>query len=162
MEDPPVLPAAAVHVLKKGCICGMCEDRRKANAIKAVKDAADAAQSALDKKFKSGMASALTVDEPPPPVSYIGYSMLAGGEDKLNKEVQAAYDRVPMNQRSDFHSHCAEARSLSKAIDAGADLSRAVSAAAAVGKGKRNGRATPACPSCKWVLNDLGVKDAHG
>lgn len=163
-KDIPTVSDAQVAACGKDCICGTCNAQREENSVKAKEDAKTAARDASSQGKTSGMAAALTVNDPPPPVSYIGYSTTAGGDkDVLHPAVVEAYNKVPLAKRShpNMHGKCAEARSISKALYAGADLGTAVSAAASVGKGDRNGRPKPACDSCSEVLKSFGIKDAN-
>lgn len=102
---------------------------------------------------KKGMTNGLAINGK----VYTGRSTGAGG-GPIHPDVQAAYDAVPEAQQSPFHGKCAEPRALSAALDDGADPAGGTSVATRVG-GPREGEVVEACPSCKHVLNQFGVKD---
>nr|WP_231911239.1 MULTISPECIES: YwqJ-related putative deaminase [Streptomyces] len=85
------------------------------------------------------------------------------GTDGLLPDVQAAYDRVPDHIREQVggaHSKCGEAEALSHAMRAGVDPRGGVMAAVEVRAPGNpvHGQPKPACPSCRHVLEELGVR----
>ena len=111
------------------------------------------ANAARDAGFKRGVANALETSGG----TFTGRSTGAGG-GPVRPDVQAAYNAVPPELRSRYHGKCAEPRAISNALDAGVDPAGGTSFARLVG-GPNHGAPKPACPSCQWVLNFLGIKD---
>jgi hypothetical protein len=77
----------------------------------------------------------------------------------LHPEVQAAYDAVPVAERSPFHGTCAEGRCISRALNAGANPKGGTLTALRVrAEGNANhGTVIPPCPSCARVLEWFGI-----
>jgi RHS repeat-associated protein len=119
----------------------------------AARKASEAEGEAARTEGRRGMAAGLSDGEN----TVSGRSTGAGG-GALDPAVQAAYDAVPPDQRSPFHSKCAEGRSLSAALAAGVNPAGATSVATVIG-GPNHGTVREACSSCAHVLNQLGVKD---
>ena len=94
-----------------------------------------------------------------------GASTGSGGEGIHNPAVQAAYDRVPEDQRSRFHGMCAESDMLSHSANAAGinqyeELKDIVQGAESeVWRDDKKMKPMPACPSCAFVLKNLGIKD---
>ncbi len=115
-----------------------------------------------------GLTGAKTVITGPnlPINSATGLSTGEGGPGIHNEGVQKAYDNVPEHLRRDYHAKCAEPDALSKIGNAtGAktveDLRKSTEGATAeTRRNDKKGKLMPACPSCKHVFGQLGIRDA--
>ena len=115
-----------------------------------------------------GLAGGKTVITGPniPGGSQGGLSTGEGGGGITNKAVQQAYDNVPKDMQSKgFHGKCGESEALSKIGNAtGAetveDLKKSTQGATSqTNRNDKKGKLMPACPSCRHVLGQLGIKD---
>jgi RHS repeat-associated protein len=92
--------------------------------------------------------------------TFDGASIKGGGDHDLHPDIRAAYDSVPADVRAGGqHGKCGEAEALSNAMKAGVDPRGGVMAAVDVrAPGNDNHlKPKPPCPSCKHVLDDLGI-----
>ncbi len=93
---------------------------------------------------------------------FTGASIKGGGDHDLHPDIQAAYDRVPMDQRppvGNQHGRCGEAEALSNAMKAGVDPRGGAMAAVEVraAGNPRHGMPKAVCSSCQHVLGQLGI-----
>ncbi|WPO72127.1 DUF6531 domain-containing protein [Streptomyces sp. KN37] len=130
-------------------------------ALQAARDRADLEQGrpGASKQTRPTSAAGLTV--PGHPQTYSGASIKGGGDHNLHPDVQAAYDRVPMELRptGNQHGRCGEAEALSNAMNSGHDPRGGVSAAVdvrAAGNPKHGVPKAP-CSSCQHVLDQFGI-----
>ena len=84
-----------------------------------------------------------------------GLSTVEGGKGITHRAVQEAYDNVPNDKRSDsrMHGRCVEAEALSK---------RAKNSVSTANRNDKKGKTMRACPSCRHVLKNLGIRDSNG
>jgi hypothetical protein len=89
---------------------------------------------------------------------YTGLSTRAGGPGMAtNSTVTDMLESVPEEIRPEFHGCCGEINALSKALNAGSDVSGAtMSSVRAAGGGA--GKVMTPCPTCSYVTDKLGVK----
>ncbi|MGV9453588.1 DUF6531 domain-containing protein, partial [Streptomyces sp. NPDC003635] len=111
------------------------------------------------KQTRPTVASGLSV---PGHGVFTGASIKGGGNHNLHPDVQAAYDRVPMELRpaGNQHGRCAEPEALSRAMNAGVDPRGGVSAAVEVRApgNPRHGTPKAPCSSCQHVLDQFGIR----
>ncbi|HWK54720.1 MAG TPA: RHS repeat-associated core domain-containing protein, partial [Hyphomicrobiales bacterium] len=94
-----------------------------------------------------------------------GLSSGEGGRGITNAAVKAAYDNVPLIERSEYHGACAEADALSKAANAGGietldELKDLVQGGSSqTWRNDKKGKPMPACGSCAHVQRQLGIRD---
>ncbi|WP_244206842.1 DUF6531 domain-containing protein [Streptomyces swartbergensis] len=136
-----------------------CEDA----ALKAAERRADMEQQRPGASKKTRPTSAAGLSVPGHNTPFDGASLKGGGSHNLHPDVQAAYDRVPdhiKEQVGGAHSKCGEAEALSDAMRAGVDPRGGVMAAVEVRApgNPAHGKPKPACPSCRDVLEQLGVR----
>ena len=110
----------------------------------------------------NGKGAVGTITEPNGTVTH-GRSTGAGGPGIHNPIVQKVYDKVPNRRRSPFHGNCVEADALSQIanreeVKTVSDLRKVVNGAVANVTGNGDDIVKPACSSCAWALNHLGVK----
>jgi YwqJ-like deaminase len=81
--------------------------------------------------------------------------------DELRKfvpQLQAALDRLPMQERARWHGQCAEMGCLNQALKAGVNPEGGTSRAVAIGSSNPgHGVLKMTCSSCRGVLKDFGV-----
>nr|WP_306335031.1 DUF6531 domain-containing protein [Streptomyces sp. KL118A] len=130
-------------------------------ALQAARDRADLEQArpGASKQTRPTSTAGLTV--PGHQGTFSGASLKGGGNHSLHPDVQAAYDRVPMELRpvGNQHGRCGEAEALSNAMNAGHDPRGGVSAAVdvrAAGNPKHGVPKAP-CSSCQHVLDQFGI-----
>ncbi|MCL7424173.1 DUF6531 domain-containing protein [Streptomyces sp. YS415] len=127
----------------------------------AAKRRADQEQSrpGASKQTRPTVASGLSVPGQHGP--FTGASIKGGGNHNLHPDVQAAYDRVPLEVRpaGNQHGRCAEAEALSNAMNAGVDPRGGISAAVDVraAGNPKHGAPKPPCSSCQHVLDQFGI-----
>ncbi|MET9526274.1 RHS repeat-associated core domain-containing protein [Streptomyces coeruleorubidus] len=136
-----------------------CEDAARSAAERR----ADMEQQRPGASKKTRPTSAAGLSVPGHNTPFDGASIKGGGSHNLHPDVQAAYDRVPDHIREQVggaHSKCGEAEALSHAMRAGVDPRGGVMAAVEVRApgNPAHGQPKPACPSCRHVLEDLGVR----
>ncbi len=136
-----------------------CEDAARS----AARRRADEEQRTPGASKKTRPTSTAGLSVPGHPEPFPGSSIKGGGNHDLHPDVQAAYDRVPDHVRAEVggaHSKCGEAEALSDAMKAGVDPRGGVMAAVNVrAEGNpAHGTPKPPCPSCKHVLEELGVR----
>lgn len=86
---------------------------------------------------------------------FTGASKRAGGPGgPTNSAVKSALGSIPDARRSGVHGCCGEVNALSKALDAGADVTGATVRTIGV----KSGELKAACPSCTIMLNMFGLK----
>jgi RHS repeat-associated protein len=123
-------------------------------AAKALKAAQETADAALASGRTSGAASGLSVNGQ----VFTDVSNQSGPR-VLNSTVQDALDGVPLGQRSAFHGECAEIGCLSQAFNAGENPRGGTMGTVAIGvTSPGHGLPKAACPSCRVVMDTLGVK----
>ncbi|MFD3576359.1 DUF6531 domain-containing protein [Streptomyces sp. NPDC058644] len=130
-------------------------------ALQAARDRADLEQARPGASKQTRPTSSAGLVVPGHQGTFSGASIKGGGNHNLHPDVQAAYDRVPMELRpaGGQHGRCGEAEALSNAMNAGHDPRGGVSAAVdvrAAGNPKHGVPKAP-CASCQHVLDQFGI-----
>ncbi|MEU7393415.1 DUF6531 domain-containing protein [Streptomyces albogriseolus] len=131
-------------------------------ALAAARRRADEEQARPGANKYTRPTSAAGLSVPGHDAPFTGASIKGGGDHDLHPDIQAAYDRVPMDQRppvGNQHGRCGEAEALSNAMKAGVDPRGGAMAAVEVraAGNPRHGMPKAVCSSCQHVLGQLGI-----
>ncbi|WP_326599286.1 DUF6531 domain-containing protein [Streptomyces sp. NBC_01803] len=131
-------------------------------ALQAARNWADVEQARPGANKHTRPTSAAGLSVPGHQGTFSGASVKGGGDHPdLHPDVQAAYDRVPAEQRApgNQHGRCGEAEALSNALHAGVDPRGGAMAAVNVRApgNPAHGTPKPPCNSCQHVLDQFGI-----
>jgi YD repeat-containing protein len=102
-------------------------------------------------RVKSGVTAGLSVDGQ----VYIGFSGKITGERVNTSIVQDALDSLAVDNK--FNGNCAEIDAINHAIRSGVNPAGGTMTAVKVRAGATNGQIMDPCPSCRGVMNQLGI-----
>ncbi|MDJ0340361.1 DUF6531 domain-containing protein [Streptomyces sp. H10-C2] len=134
----------------------------EAAARQAARARADLEQGRPGASKNTRPTSSAGLSVPGHPKTFDGASIKGGGDHDLHPDIQAAYDDVPQAIKDEMkgqHGRCGEPEALSNAVRAGVNPRGGVMAAVNVRApgNPMHGVPKPPCPSCKHVLDNLGI-----